>query len=523
MKGIFTLLFSTCLFCYTIQAQVLDHTFGTGGLVINNLTQGIDGIYGIALQNDGKIIASGTANNRFILIRYNTNGTFDSSFGNNGIIQTNFSFGGGFTKIIIQPDDKIIVNASNNFRPFIARYNPDGTPDHTFGNNGIRYFVIHEIDNSTIYSMVLSKENKIILVGKKHGNISNPPYIYLMRLNQDGSTDTDFGTEGSTGLSLLSPDITYAKGITINATPQDIGVNSHGEIFVQINFSIKTEEGYLSDYGVLKYTASGVWDNTFGEEGIAAANIHHPGQILPSNFKILDDGKIISIARKNYNPLPKRGLLITKYNTDGSIDTDFGNNGLVETIVTNSKKTDLDILSNGKIFIAGDNLETFTSILYHPDGQIDTDYGEDGFFVYKFEPGSYDFGRVIAKQPDGKIIIGGSTSHQCANTGFALMRLNVENDILLRLNTESKTPVEKTVDLQLFPNPTQGKTTITFPKELSEINVKILNITGQEISNYYFKNTSKIDLDLEVKNGLYFIHIIQNNNIIANFKVIKQE
>ena len=514
MRLIVTLLLSACLFCITTQAQMLDNTFGNNdGLVINNLTQGVDGIAGMALQNDGKILATGTANNRFVLVRYNTNGTFDSSFGNNGVVQTNFIFGTGWTNVVVQSDNKIIVSGTDNYKPFVARYNVDGTIDSSFGNNGVQYIVIQGRDNSSMPGMALSADGKILLAGKKPGNVSDPTYIYVIRLNSDGTTDTSFGPDG-TGLSLLSPSINFANGTALYTNPKGIAFNSQGEIFVQIQFLINSGTAYLSDYGMIKYSPSGIWNEEFGEGGLARANINHTGQILESGFEILEDDKIISVARKIYQPMAQTGLLLTKFNVDGTFDTDFGTNGISETMVTYSQNLDIEVLSNEKILIAGDNQSTFTSILYHPDGQLDTEYGADGFFIYKFEQGSYDYGRAIVQQTDGKIIIGGSTSHQCANTGLALMRLGVES------GTASVTDLTGD-DLQLFPNPTNGKVFVNFPKELSEINVKVRNIMGQEIGNYHFKNTNQVNLDLDAESGIYFVQIIEQNTVKADFKVIK--
>ena len=515
MRLTITTLLSACVFCITAQAQTLDNTFGNNnGLVINNLSQGVDGISGMALQSDGKILATGTSNNKFVLVRYTPNGTFDSSFGNNGIVQTNFTFGTSWSNVIVQSDNKILVSGTDNYKPFVARYNSDGTIDTGFGNNGVQYIVILGRDNSSMPGMALSADGKILLVGLKPGNVSDPRFIYVTRLNSDGSTDNSFGPDG-TGLSLLSPDINYANGTALSSNPKGIAFNSQGEIFVQIQFSINPGTSYLSDYGMLKYSSSGIWDVSFGEGGIAAAHINHTGQILESGFEISADDKIISVARKIYQPMAQTGLILVKYNTDGTFDTDFGTNGISETMVTYSQNIDIEILSNEKIVIAGDNLSTFTSILYHPDGQIDTDYGTDGFFIYKFEPGSYDYGRAVVQQADGKIIIGGATSHQCANTGFAVMRLNSESGIA------SISDIAET-DLQLHPNPTDGEIFINFPTEFSDVTVKVRNIMGQEIGNYYFATTNKIDLNLDAESGIYFVQIIEKDEVKADLKIIKK-
>lgn len=511
-----TLLLLIGLLSFSAKTQTLDNTFGTNGFVINNLTSGVDWIYAMALQSDGKILVSGTAGGRFTIARYNPDGTFDASFGNNGVVQTNYVFGESWTSIyiIVQPDHKILVSGSNSFKPFVARYNADGTSDVSFGDNGMRQIIVLGQEAPSLLGMVLSEDGKILVSGVKPGNASDPSALYFLRLNSDGSTDISFGPD-ATGLSLLSRDINYANDTALNSTVHGIAFNSQGNLFVQIEFQINTGTGYLSDYGMIKFSSSGIWDEEFGEGGVAPAHVNHTGQILTHGFKILEDDKIISIARKNLHPQPKRGVLLAKYNADGILDTDFGTNGLVETLLTNPSAVDIEILANDQILITGDDLNTFTSILYHSDGQIDNTYGDNGFFVSKFDPGSYDYGRIAVQQPDGKIIIGGTTSHMCANRGFAMIRFNIAG-------VTATVPNISEADVKLFPNPTNGRIFIDLHEEFSDVSVKIVNAFGQEIRKYHFGTASQVELDIDLAEGIYFVQVFEKETAKSNFKVVKK-
>ncbi len=126
---------------------ILDTTFSDDGKVITDLGGFDDRACGVAIQNDGKIIAAGNSHSShngvdsdFALVRYDANGTLDTSFGANGIVTTNMGGHDGGLSVAIQYDGKIIVagfgdNGSNNDFALV-RYNSDGTLDTTFSDDG---------------------------------------------------------------------------------------------------------------------------------------------------------------------------------------------------------------------------------------------------------------------------------------------------------------------------------------------------------------------------------------------------
>lgn len=123
----------------------LDPTFGAGGKVITDLG-GDGGISAIAIQPDGKIVAAGSASFRFspsnfALARYNTDGSLDPVFGVGGTVITNLSGNAGAAAVAIEPDGKIVAagyaTSEDTFYDFaLVRYDRDGTLDSTFGADG---------------------------------------------------------------------------------------------------------------------------------------------------------------------------------------------------------------------------------------------------------------------------------------------------------------------------------------------------------------------------------------------------
>jgi uncharacterized delta-60 repeat protein len=120
----------------------LDSTFSGDGRVMTNFTAGQDFANGLALQGDGKIVAAGRAGGnggRVAVARYNTGGSLDATFSGDGKVTTNFSKGEDFANgVAVQADGKLVAaGASNNFSRFaLVRYNPDGTLDSTFSGDG---------------------------------------------------------------------------------------------------------------------------------------------------------------------------------------------------------------------------------------------------------------------------------------------------------------------------------------------------------------------------------------------------
>ena len=124
----------------------LDASFSGDGSVLTDIGAGTtDGLGSIVLQTDGKIIAAGTSDDgsgeNFALVRYNTDGSLDASFDGNGKVVTAVGLGNEFIgQVALQADGKILVSGSsfngsdNDFT--VLRYNSDGTLDTSFANNG---------------------------------------------------------------------------------------------------------------------------------------------------------------------------------------------------------------------------------------------------------------------------------------------------------------------------------------------------------------------------------------------------
>jgi uncharacterized delta-60 repeat protein len=151
------------------QAGQLDPTFGTGGVFVSNFAQGDvpNSDNAIALQSDGKIVLGGSTGNFAALVRLNTNGTLDTSFGSGGIVNNNFGVSDASVfGMAIQPDGKIVAAAAAfGGGGSVGRFNPDGSVDTTFGTGGFAISTALFSQEGTPNAFALQTDGKILVTG----------------------------------------------------------------------------------------------------------------------------------------------------------------------------------------------------------------------------------------------------------------------------------------------------------------------------------------------------------------------
>jgi len=187
----------------------LDQTFGQDGKVRTDLATTDEFLKDVLIQPDGKIVVAGSSYDYspstviFItIVRYNPDGSLDNTFDGDGILQTNFSNLTSSTAngVVLQPDGKLVVAGTGGGNGSIttARFNPDGSPDTTFGDGGGKFS--YRIGNNfynRAEGLALQPDRKIITVGAVKANFnSSNSYIQVSRLNSNGSIDSSFNGTG---------------------------------------------------------------------------------------------------------------------------------------------------------------------------------------------------------------------------------------------------------------------------------------------------------------------------------------
>ena len=215
-----------------------DITFNAVGWRQEPLGTGSDVGQAIALQSDGKIVVAGVAhngvNNDLAIVRYNDDGTLDTSFDGDGIRK--LYLGPGYVAVgsmAIQDDGKIVVVGSSMpsgvLRATVVRFNADGslddgsgtdsTPGDSFANSGVfRSTLGYTWDEA--FGLAIQPDGKIIIGGYVRN--SGLYDTTLWRLNNDGTPDSSFGAGGASVVSLLAGSDT-AKSLLLQGSKIVVG------------------------------------------------------------------------------------------------------------------------------------------------------------------------------------------------------------------------------------------------------------------------------------------------------------
>jgi len=306
---------------------MLDTGFGTGGKVTTGFAAqgGADQAYAVALQGDGKILVGGStattgADLDFLLVRYNADGTLDSSFGNGGKVVT--SFGASTDRInaiLVQDDGKIVVGGESDQGTTatgidfaLARYNADGSLDAAFGNAGkVLTPVRGQTARDSIYAMTwqqVGNETRIVAVGGE-GDFAAARYL------PNGQLDAGFGAGGKVG-ALFGSTIGAARAVVV--TPQ-------GQLVLA--------GASMNDVALARLNADGTLDAGFGTGGrvitaLAAANWDEATALVRQA-----DGKLIVGGWVHEGTGSAGNFAVLRYAADGAADASFGTAGLVITPV----------------------------------------------------------------------------------------------------------------------------------------------------------------------------------------------
>jgi uncharacterized delta-60 repeat protein len=334
----------------------LDNSFGSGGRVRTDFP-GLAAVpSSVVIQPNGKIVVAGgafplfTFLGNFEVVRYNPNGSLDTSFGNGGIVTTNFPEGSYASSVALQADGKIIaagtvfvdfiIGEASNTDFALARYNQDGTPDTSFGNGGQVSTDFFSMEDDA-FSVLIQPDGKIVAVG----SANNPATYYdfaAVRYLSNGTIDTTFGVAGK-----VSNDF----GVAGFDRAQSAALQADGRI-VAAGFAI-SQNGGVQDFAVARYTSSGVLDTTFSRDGKMQIDF---GSCCQSAYEVLlqSDGKIITVGYANTESSDS-DFLLARLSTRGSLDTTFGVGGKVRTSFgdLNGGANGAALQSDGKIVAVG--------------------------------------------------------------------------------------------------------------------------------------------------------------------------
>jgi len=406
------------------QAGKLDPTFGVRGVFTNSA-----GFFGTAaVQSDGKIVAGGEIAPEAAVVRLTTTGTLDSSFGSGGTVSISFPGdifdGAQVIGLAIQSDGKIVAGISNfnqGFGPLfiLARLNVNGSLDTTFGSGGIVETQVGPTGGSfgaVASVLALQPDGKILVAGQnaEPGGASG----VIARYEANGQLDDTFGSGGLVATPVVAPSA--------------IALQPDGKILLASGGSVVAFTGAAPRVGlaqaagtISRYNANGSVDTSFGIAGQAASVVVagsiavQTGGGCSSDCKILLGGTVV--ATLDINNGNGVGFGLVRYNTNGSVDTTFGQGGAVATsfapTAPNATSFALALQSNGDIVAAGSaatnspfspQAADFALARYTSNGRLDTTFGSGGKVTTAIgnSPASI---LALALQSDGKIVAVGTS------------------------------------------------------------------------------------------------------------------
>ncbi len=463
-----------------LTSGALDTSFDTDGIAVTAVYAGDSEARSLAIQTDGKIVVGGGpgangSETEAAIVRYNSDGSLDTSFDGDGIKLSNLNIGSGdkyFNDLAAQTDGKILAIGDTTYSVAalfvvedftLLRLNADGTFDPSFDGNGIVRSQWCEQGSD----LALQTEGKIVAIGSQE-RLSNPTdnAVCTQRFNVDGAVDTSLNFAAGDGTIkqtvLSAQEFTSVEAIA-SLPNGKILVAGWGEVPNQSYNTAKllrlksdgTLDTSFMDEGIFEYTNSStstyfndlkiLADGSFlvaGEVGIPVGGIvakFTSAGILDTNFSgdgvftssaisriygvaVQTDGKIIGCG-SNGSGLATRNGKIVRISATGTLEQDtfsnFGN-------ANNNEILECALRSDGKLIVAGygnDGTSDFIGVSRKlTTFASDTTFGTSGIVTTDMSSSLNDRATDLAVQSDDKIVVTSTGLNTSGDRDFAVLR-----------------------------------------------------------------------------------------------------
>lgn len=389
----------------------LDPTFGVGGIVVTPIGSGDDAALALVQQSDGKLVAAGYAltgtNADIAVVRYTANGALDPTFGTGGRVTTPVGSANDVAlAVALQSDGKLVVAGytlgATTTDIAVVRYNANGTLDGSFGTGG-KVVTGIGASNDVAFAVTQQTDGKLVVAGYTVGTNLD---VAVVRYNANGSLDTTFGTGGK---------VVTAVG-TSNELANAIVQQPDGKL-VAAGYTIV---GSASDVLLVRYQSNGALDSTFGSGGKVVTPIG-TGNDIANALVQLPGGQLVIAGSATLDTMD---VALARYNSDGSLDPDFGVGGKVVTAIGTGEDAAkaVALQAGGKIVAAGYTVGATTDVAvlqYLPDGTPDPTFGVGGQVVTPISTAA-DVANGLIQRSDGKLVVAGSAAGTTVD--FALVR-----------------------------------------------------------------------------------------------------
>ena len=448
-----------------------------------------------AIQTDGKIIMAGTShinqNNILTACRYNPDGSIDTSFAENGFFKLNTRIYDGIKSMKIDSNGKILIAINNSAT--VIRLNSNGTFDGSFGTGG---FATITGGFSFLNDLKVLADNSILVVGSIVSTVNNvSSYNFMLaKLNSNGTLASDFG---SNGITILSATPNYDQ-LNLIETQAD------GKIIAAGQFLNTTADNY--DIVIFRTNSNGSLDTTFNTTGIFTIGIPNSNDV-PSGLQIQNDGKIL--LADNYNDF--ENTLLLRINPNGTVDTTFDSDGIIYFNANQfSSVSAVKVLENQQILVAGTKVNAtsdFSLIKLNTNGNVDTTFGTSGLVTTDFY-NDYDLPSGLLISNNNSIIVTGSVISPTGYADFAMAKYYLNTQLSIGENTKNK-------KVLFYPNPVQNILNLSPEVETATL----FTLDGKQINSKILNNSLTLE---NLPKGVYFIQMKLSNGEIISDKLVKE-
>lgn len=529
MKAILTTILSSIIITGASAQYVrLDSTFhNTGAFVLDTSVQTLPQItFKHALQPDGKIVFCSNKSTGFFVSdvtigRLKPNGTFDSTFGTNGTV-TLSAFAGGFNMAVglaIQPNGKIVTGgmANDGFSAnqiFIAQLNSNGTLDASFGNSGITTYDIND-ENERVTDLKIQRNGKILMSGIASTSSASDS-SFIVRVNTNGSLDNGFAQAG----------ILRYQQAGRQTNLYAIDVDSTGKIVAGGSYSTSAN---FQDFLLIRLDSNGAFDNTFGTGGITVADFSHDYDEIHS-LKILTNQSIVA-AGYSYNGF-NDGVALIKVTATGIFDNTFGTGGreYIGDTIAPMRAYSMQLQADGKIVLGGyratsSGTNNLLLMRLQSNGTADTSfYPATGYITTDFF-GDEDKAHSVSIQQDGKIVVFGTTVHNVSTQEEqpVIARYVTKTTVVTPPNTAVPN-TNSTASITVYPSPVYGNDVHIKRLGQHTITARLYSNSGALVQQNVLNVSSEVlQFNPSLINGNYFLLLTDEQDSITTIhKIILQ-
>ena len=473
------------MFSMSISAQTitLDNTFGTNGFaVVDGITNSGGGNVKVIVQPDGKLLVNGNRNEGTLqrinfIARFNSDGTIDTSFATNGFYIINYLADNGPTMHLL-PSGKILVSVGNS-TSYILRLDANGVLDTSFGTNGYMTFSNTYFDYENSF---LDVDESFYINKTVYNNVDLTLTEKIVKINTNtGIIATSFGQNGELTLA-------------IDRNVVDLVGIKNGKFLITTRSRVPNS---LKDLSLCRININGTIDSTFGTNGYTS--LFTPNNNTNAKIDFNNDFLVSIINLSNPNGI------INKYDSNGILDTSFGNSGSIN-MLTNNFTLGFNRQINSLNLFGFNNLNNIVNLSlykYTNQGNIDTSFNSIGLYIEN-QNILEEFPMNFSYQNDGNIFVSG----------------------IYRNGTTNKIFIAKYLEQNLSTNQFES-TNLTFNNPVNDVlkfetnelikSINIYSLDGKNMSKSK-QNSIKID-DLSV--GVYLAKVEFDNGTFQTHKIIK--